>query len=119
MPDVGRDFETWMGRAAFPAGNDGAVHEKMRFLQRFLGTALPRCLERSFFTTNNGYMGLGPWRVRPGDFVCLLGGGETPFVLRATDGHHELVGEVYVHGIMDGWVLRVATAEDVVVYELR
>ena len=32
--------------------------------------------------TDTGHMGLMPERARPGDFVCLLLGGSSPYVLR-------------------------------------
>ncbi|VUC32491.1 unnamed protein product [Clonostachys rosea] len=65
---------------------------------------------REFFITDNGYMGIGPVGVRPGDEVWSLIGGHVPFVLRpSSHGNgtasvkcYKLVGESYVHGIMDG-----------------
>ncbi|KAF8857796.1 hypothetical protein BDZ45DRAFT_674423 [Acephala macrosclerotiorum] len=58
---------------------------------------------RRFFITENGYMGLG--RPEVGDEVWVLFGGDTPFVLRPSTsdpGCHLLVGDCYVHGLMDG-----------------
>ncbi|KAI5920639.1 heterokaryon incompatibility protein-domain-containing protein [Camillea tinctor] len=60
-----------------------------------------KCYNRYLFSTRNGYLGLGP-DCRAGDLVCLLFGGEVPFVLRPKDGHYQLVGDAYVHGIMEG-----------------
>ncbi|KAF7555877.1 hypothetical protein G7Z17_g1800 [Cylindrodendrum hubeiense] len=65
---------------------------------------------REFFVTENGYMGIGPVGVRPGDEVWNLIGGHVPFILRLSsqnrcdggDRCYRLVGESYVHGIMDG-----------------
>ncbi|PGH11902.1 hypothetical protein AJ79_04594 [Helicocarpus griseus UAMH5409] len=67
---------------------------------------------RAFFTTKKGYMGIGPkgkTRVKVGDTVAVLGGGFTPFVLREVDGGgdggkgcYTLVGETYIHGMMEG-----------------
>lgn len=58
--------------------------------------------DQSFFITENGYMGLGNPQV--GDEIWVLFGGNTPFVLRPDPkiGHHFLLGECYLHGIMDG-----------------
>jgi hypothetical protein len=41
---------------------------------------------------------------RPGDIIAVLAGGNVPYVLRpGTEiGEYELIGECYVHGIMDG-----------------
>ena len=47
-------------------------------------------------------MGLGPNVMRPGDIVCVLGGGVAPILLRPVDGHFQMVGECYVYGIMEG-----------------
>lgn len=64
---------------------------------------------RSLFITNAGYIGLAPPSAQAGDMVILLSGGRVPFIIRE-DGsesleHHLIVGEAYVHGIMDGELL--------------
>jgi len=65
---------------------------------------LPRdnCWNRVLFNTLNGYMGLGPKVSKPGDVVCVLGGGMVPILLRPANGYFQVVGESYVHGIMEG-----------------
>ena len=71
------------------------------------------CMLRRFYMTSKGYMGIGPVDVRIGDQVYVLVGGNVPFLLRhqdgGTDGSNpskvcgwELVGDCYLHGIMDG-----------------
>ncbi|KAE9375993.1 HET-domain-containing protein [Stipitochalara longipes BDJ] len=55
----------------------------------------------SLFTTAE-YMGMGHFTTKPGDIVCVLFGGKTPFVLRPTGDHYALVGECYVCDLMDG-----------------
>lgn len=58
---------------------------------------------RRLFETTRGFIGLGPPAARIGDQVCLLLGGQVLYTLRAReDGHHDFVGECYVHGMMDG-----------------
>ncbi len=74
---------------------------------------------RRFVVSKKGYFGLVASEVRPGDLICILFGGQTPFVLRKVanlsnalmggskylggGGHvYQLMGECYVHGIMDG-----------------
>lgn len=58
--------------------------------------------------TARGYLGLFPWYVRAGDVVCALRDCHVPFVLRPAgqgqDGKErfEILGECYVHGIMNG-----------------
>ncbi|RFU27148.1 hypothetical protein B7463_g9190, partial [Scytalidium lignicola] len=46
--------------------------------------------------------GLAPAGTRKGDLVCILFGCSVPVVLRSRDDHFEVVGECYVHGMMDG-----------------
>lgn len=57
-------------------------------------------------------MALVPPLSRPGDIVYIILGMQTPFVLRQKDDHrYELVGECYVHDIMDGEKLDEDAAE--------
>ncbi|KAL1845752.1 hypothetical protein Daus18300_014454 [Diaporthe australafricana] len=74
---------------------------------------------RRLFVTEQAYMGLGPAGMTEGDMVHVMAGGHTPFVTRMSDKSHRhrgvvdmpgaasrdclsLVGDCYVHGIMDG-----------------
>ncbi|KAM0261945.1 hypothetical protein ACHAQJ_001949 [Trichoderma viride] len=67
---------------------------------------------RRFAITREGYFVLGPDALQQGDVVAVLRGGKTPFLLRRvrtsgdadtdTQGRWILVGECYVHGLMDG-----------------
>lgn len=64
------------------------------------------CLQRRFFITPTGRMGLGPYILRPGDLVVILKGGPWPFILRnGNDGDYKLLGQTYVRGIMQGEVV--------------
>ncbi|EHK48139.1 hypothetical protein TRIATDRAFT_298334 [Trichoderma atroviride IMI 206040] len=68
-------------------------------------------LGRRFFITKKGYFGLGPQKLEPGDRVAVLFGSGVPFVLRkcpAIAGRRawRIIGECYVHGIMQGEVVR-------------
>jgi hypothetical protein len=58
--------------------------------------------QRGFFVTKRGYLTLAPRYTKPGDLVCLIFGAEVPFVLRPDGLRYRLVGECYVHGMMDG-----------------
>lgn len=63
-------------------------------------------VDRRFFVTRKGYMGLGSHSTRPGDIIAVLSGGKTPYVLRKSGrALHRFLGECYVHGIMDGEAL--------------
>jgi hypothetical protein len=75
------------------AGLDMSLHDCM------VGSVL----NRAFFITVDGYMGLGSPDV--GDEIWVLFGGDTPFILRPSvsdPGCHQLIGSCYVHGLMDG-----------------
>ncbi|RFU78969.1 hypothetical protein TARUN_3273 [Trichoderma arundinaceum] len=68
-------------------------------------------LGRRFFITKKGYFGLGPQKSEPGDRIVVLFGSGVPFVLRkcttvAGKGAWRIVGECYVHGIMQGEVVK-------------
>ncbi|CCT69170.1 related to het-6-heterokaryon incompatibility protein [Fusarium fujikuroi] len=64
---------------------------------------------RRLFLTNGGYFGLAHPSSQPGDEVVLLSGGRVPFVVRRVSAErrecYSIVGETYVHGIMDGELL--------------
>lgn len=58
---------------------------------------------RRYFITEGGRLGLGTRSLGVGDEVWVLGGAETPVLLRKNaDGQYRLIGECYVHGIMHG-----------------
>jgi hypothetical protein len=61
---------------------------------------------RRFVITTMGYFGLVPKDAGRGDTICVLWGGQMPFVLRQENGYYVLVGECYVHGKMDGEVMK-------------
>jgi hypothetical protein len=67
---------------------------------------------RQFFTTHSGLTGLANPGLESGDVVYVLLGGKMPFVLRPTPERlngeilHEYVSQAYVHGIMDGEVMK-------------
>jgi len=53
-------------------------------------------------TAAKAYLVMAPPTARAGDAVCVLLGGETPFVLRPEKGGtYSFVGEAYVHGLME------------------
>lgn len=58
-----------------------------------------------FCVFDDGRLGLVPPRTREGDWVAIISGAEIPFILReASDGtgKYQIVGQAYVHGMMDG-----------------
>lgn len=66
--------------------------------------------DRTFVLTEKGYMGFAPVTSRPGDHVLLLPGGKVPYIMREClcepfiddPAGYELVGDAYIHGIMQG-----------------
>ena len=59
------------------------------------------------FLAREGYVGMGPKDMRPGDKVVVFAGAHIPHVLRedidnGTDKHCTFVGKAYCDGIMDG-----------------
>ena len=66
--------------------------------------------ERKLCVTRKGYVGLVPDDATEGDVICVVVGGDVPFVLRRCDDDvYRLLGDCYVHGIMEGEALE---AED-------
>lgn len=81
--------------------------------QPFFSAFEPMAQDRRFCVTVDGYMGLVPKTAAKGDGICVFLGGAVPFVIRKADsGHYCLVGECYVHGLMDGKALDVVLDVD-------
>jgi hypothetical protein len=87
----------------------------LSMMDSFFWRAFTSITGRSFFTTREGYVGIAPDCVEPGDVVCVLLGADTPVLLRPTktrtigksegeDGkeHWQVVGAGYVPGLMLG-----------------
>ncbi|KAH6717537.1 heterokaryon incompatibility protein-domain-containing protein [Leptodontidium sp. MPI-SDFR-AT-0119] len=91
---LGEDFD-------WEINDDRAIfgHDYLSMFQNMAG-------HRSFAITKNGFMALVPSVCDAGDVVAVFGGGNVPFVLRGTgeEGQFKMIGESFVHGIMDGWV---------------
>lgn len=79
---------------------------------RFAETAMQYCECRRLFLTMNGYLGLGPDTLREGDVLCVLGGGDMPFILRpmkqqdSFERQYLFIGECYVEGLMQGQAVK-------------
>jgi hypothetical protein len=78
-------------------------------------------LDRSYFITDGGYIGVGSKDLKPRDKIIILYGGKTPYIIRREEecledrhppGHDldgqwcRLVGECYVHGMMYGEMMK-------------
>jgi hypothetical protein len=62
----------------------------------------PATFRRRLVLTEKNHLGLTAEHVERGDRVVILMGGQLPFILRKVDSHYVLIGEAYIHGIMDG-----------------
>jgi hypothetical protein len=83
--------------------NDMRVAAQQGQPQLFARTSSYICHHRKFFYTCNGYFGLGPEVLQPGDLCCLFFGAEVPYILRpCKDKTFSFIGECYIHGIMHG-----------------
>ena len=67
---------------------------------------------RIFAKTKKGYYVLGPKVSQPGDVVCVLFGGKLPFCLRPLGDRYLLVGECYVHGLMNGEAIEMMSRKE-------
>ena len=90
-----------------------AVAEKVvvEYLHRVQAVVWMRRLMR---TTEQKILGLVPAKAKKNDLICILAGCSVPVVLRRVDGDklkgevfYTLIGECYVHGMMDGEASRV------------
>jgi hypothetical protein len=57
---------------------------------------------RAFFSTETGYIGLGPASLQPGDSIIVPFGSSRPLIIRGHGDHYALVGDAVIHGIMSG-----------------
>ena len=63
-------------------------------------------LRKLFMSGDEGWLGLAPMDAELGDIIALLEGGPVPYILRPRIGEeagcYELIGDAYIHGLMDG-----------------
>lgn len=60
------------------------------------------CGGRQLVQTTARRIGLAPAEAEIGDKIYLLYGGQVLYILRQAEGRQRLVGECYLHGLMDG-----------------
>jgi hypothetical protein len=63
-------------------------------------------MRKLFVSEDERWLGLAPMDAEVGDIIALLEGGPVPYILRPRVGEeagcYELIGDAYVHGLMDG-----------------
>jgi len=99
------------------SGKDKLSHESDDALKPEYELGLRACIGRkSFFTTDNGFIGTCVPASRKGDIIAIVFGSPTPFVLRPllSEGQNVylLVGTCYTGGIMNGEMVDELYCED-------
>lgn len=62
---------------------------------------------KNLCVTAGGYLGNVPHGTLVGDKICIVFGSTVPFLLReCSEGYFKLVGECYIHGVMDGEAMK-------------
>ncbi len=102
-----------------PTAPDSAPGSAPQQFMDFLASFQQATRNRRFFITEEGHMGLGPRLTKPGDLVCVLLGSRVPFILRAVDDYHVLVGECYCHGLMEGEAVQSLNAGKLVLQDFN
>ena len=83
-------------------GNDPSENEKITLKCKYEFQSNHMAAQRSFFTSDKGYMGLGRTIVQPEDEICIIFGCSVPLVLRKSGRAHILIGPAYIYGMMKG-----------------
>lgn len=88
----------------------GKMQEAFRETLLWNSTRINCCTGRRFGVTGRGYLAMVPPGAEEGDSLVILYGLYTPFVLRRVPGdgpkRFVMVGEAYVHGVMDGEAMK-------------
>jgi hypothetical protein len=82
--------------AIFGVMNDGLLNLEVEFRKHH------NSLDRRFFRTKKGLIGLEPSPVIVGDRIALCKGGKLPLVLRRARDNRELIGDCYIYGMVRG-----------------
>ncbi|KAL8740304.1 MAG: hypothetical protein Q9190_006979 [Brigantiaea leucoxantha] len=113
QPEIDSSFEPRQSTTTVQGGVLYAVSELYAYR-----VALRAALRfRTFFITKKGYVGLAPAMVRKDDFIVIIKGVTVPMLLRRIPDSVPglitcyLIGDCYVHGIMQGEYLRNVDSE--------
>ncbi|KAH8744029.1 heterokaryon incompatibility protein-domain-containing protein [Hyaloscypha sp. PMI_1271] len=99
-----RDFRLWGQRFQdyFPAGTGTPSCRHFGALISAVGRVWSMMYGRRLVTTVDGRFGWVPGETMQGDHICVLLGCSTPLIMRRCGENYRVVGECYVHGIMNG-----------------
>ncbi|KAI8627852.1 heterokaryon incompatibility protein-domain-containing protein [Xylariaceae sp. FL1651] len=85
---------------------EGQLSTSNRTFGRFENRVITQVNCRSILVLEGGFVGLGPRDTRTGDWICVILGCELPLVVRpAPEDRFTVVGQCYIHGIMQGEAL--------------
>ena len=91
--------EVWVGfRLAWYAVE---LEREMEPITRFDAAFGRFAPTRKFFRSEKGYIGWVPQAAQEGDLLCLFENCWLPFAIRPGPKGYRLIGEAYVHGVMD------------------
>ncbi|KAF2838109.1 hypothetical protein M501DRAFT_1004951 [Patellaria atrata CBS 101060] len=83
------------------------LSEKEEHRWRIMVTYWAESRRKRFCCTVEHRLGWVPDPAKPGDLICILYGGRTPYVLRpSVNGRYKLIGPAYVHGLMYGEAMK-------------
>ncbi|KAI0968672.1 heterokaryon incompatibility protein-domain-containing protein [Xylaria arbuscula] len=100
------------------------VRSGLRADEKFVQTWLPRAQHiesgiayfsqgRRFTGTDGGLIGWVPEETIKGDEIVILYGSRVPIVVRGNgEGKYRLIGECYIHGLMDGQAINAQGKQD-------
>ena len=86
---------------------------------------LARSLRKFLLCAKGDWIGLAPMAAHVGDVICILHGCSVPVLLRRNSDYGteriwwNVVGECYVHGIMDGEAVNLSGPDNSETFELR
>lgn len=105
--------KTWLEAAAEDDATAGAVDRIPRCIDEDVDAMRLASIHRKFGISADGLLCLLPDLAQRGDVITVVFGCDIPLLLRPCDeGTHRLVGECYVHGIMDGEIMEIYRRED-------
>jgi len=82
---------------------DPSYEDLMAFIKPFFIEISWTMINRRFFTSRNGIMGIGPTTTQEGDLIVVLEGLDVPVTLSKHNSNKwSFEGDVYVHGFMEG-----------------
>ena len=82
--------------------NPGSSSAERDISREFKDSVRRRCRYRSLCLVDKGYLGAVPETAMIGDWICVVDGANSLFVIRESGPLFTLVGTAYVHGLMFG-----------------